>query len=56
MEDDVLEELFLYIKYVNAQESTLSSIEQQKEEYRNTYFSKDIKDKDTIHNSLAAEK
>jgi hypothetical protein len=58
MEDPVLEELFTYIKYVNAQESTLSSVEQQKEDYRNTYFSKDIKEKDnTIANTvLVADK
>ena len=34
----------MYIKYVSAQEQSLNSIEQQKEDYRNTYFSKDIKD------------
>jgi len=41
---EVLDELSLYIKYVNAQETTLNEIEQQKEDYRNTYFTKDIKD------------
>ena len=41
---DILDELSLYVKYVNTQESTLNSIEQQKEDYRNTYFTKDIKD------------
>ncbi len=41
---EVLDELSSYINYVNTQESTLSLIEQQKENYRNTYFSKDIKD------------
>jgi hypothetical protein len=35
----------LFIKYVNTQEQTLNNIERQKEDYRNTYFSKDIKDK-----------
>jgi hypothetical protein len=39
-----IEELNDYIKYVNTQEKTLNYIEQQKESYRNTYFSKDIKD------------
>ena len=39
-----IEELNEYIKYVNTQEKTLNYIEQQKESYRNTYFSKDIKD------------
>ena len=41
---DILNELFTYIKYVNTQENTLNSIEKQKEDYKNTYFSKDIKD------------
>jgi len=38
--------LYLYIKYVNTQEQTLNTIELQKENYRNTYFSKDTKIKD----------
>jgi hypothetical protein len=41
---DVLDELSIYVKYVNTQESTLNKIEQEKEDYKNTYFSKDIKD------------
>jgi len=44
LKKDILDELSVYIKYVNAQESTLNEIEKQKEDYRNTYFSKDIKD------------
>jgi hypothetical protein len=44
LKKDVLDELSMYVKYVNTQESTLNKIEQQKEDYRNTYFSKDIKD------------
>jgi hypothetical protein len=44
LKKEVLDELSTYIKYVNTQESTLNLIEQQKEDYRNTYFSKDIKD------------
>jgi hypothetical protein len=39
-----IEELNDYIKYVNTQEKTLNYIEQQKESYRNIYFSKDNKD------------
>jgi len=39
-----IEELLFYIKYVNTQENVLHNIEQQKEEYKNAYFSKDIKD------------
>jgi len=41
---DILEEIVVYINYVNTQELTLNNVEQQKEEYKNTYFSKDIKD------------
>jgi hypothetical protein len=41
---EVLDELAVYIKYVNAQESNLNIAEQQKLDYRNTYFTKDIKD------------
>lgn len=41
---DIIDELNIYIKYVRTQEITLNSIEQQKEDYKNTYFSKDIKD------------
>ena len=44
LKKNVLDDLSLYVKYVNAQENTLNVIEQQKEDYRNTYFSKDIKD------------
>jgi hypothetical protein len=45
LDKEIIDELNLFIKYVNTQEQTLNSIEQQKEDYRNTYFSKDIKDK-----------
>jgi hypothetical protein len=41
---NIINELNVYIKYVNTQEIALNSIEQQKEDYRNTYFAKDIKD------------
>ena len=44
LKKEIIEELNSYIRYVNAQENTLNSIEQQKEDYRNTYFLKDIKD------------
>jgi hypothetical protein len=45
---EIVEQLNDYINYVNTQESALNSIEKQKESYRNTYFSKDIKDKNSI--------
>ena len=41
---EFLEELSVYINYVNSQEVSLHKIEQQKEEYKNTFFTKDIKD------------
>lgn len=45
IDKEIMDKLTFYIKYVNAQEQNLNSIEQQKEDFRNTYFSKDIKDK-----------
>ena len=48
---DIINELYIYIKYVNAQELALNSIEQQKEDYKNTYFTKDIKDNSKILNN-----
>ena len=47
---EILDELNVYINYVKTQEITLNSIEQQKEDYKNTYFSKDIKDNNKILN------
>ena len=44
LKSHILDELILYIKYVNTQEYTLNEVEKQKENYKNTYFSKDIKD------------
>jgi len=41
---DVLDELNMYIKYVNTQEITLHQVEQQKENFKNIYFTKDNKD------------
>jgi hypothetical protein len=44
LKKEVLDEMSSFIKYVNTQESALNAVEKQKEEYRNAYFSKDIKD------------
>jgi hypothetical protein len=41
---EILDEISSYINYVNTQETALNNIEKQKTEYKNTYFSKDIKD------------
>jgi hypothetical protein len=38
----VLDELSLFVKYVNTQETNLNSIERQKEDYKNAFFNKDI--------------
>lgn len=42
---EILEELQVYIKYVNTQELNLNKIEKEKESYKNIYFTKDNKDK-----------
>jgi hypothetical protein len=42
----VVDELNLYIHYVNTQEITLGAVEKQKEEFKNIYFTKDNKDKE----------
>lgn len=44
LKKNVLDEISMYVKYVNMQENTLNETEKQKEDYRNTYFSKDNKD------------
>jgi len=41
---EILDEISVYISYVNTQEISLHKIEKQKEDYKNTYFTKDIKD------------
>jgi hypothetical protein len=41
---EVLDELSIYIKYVNTQETSLNEAEKKKDTYRNTYFAKDIRD------------
>ena len=40
----ILKELMLYIKYVNTQETYLNNVEQEKENYKNTFFLKGNKD------------
>jgi len=41
---EVIFDLQNYIKYVNTQENTLNQIEKEKEKFKTTYFTKDIKD------------
>jgi Ni,Fe-hydrogenase III component G len=38
LKKDILDELMLYIKYVNTQEINLNIAEKQKSDYRNTFF------------------
>ncbi len=45
LKKELLDDLNDYIKYVNTQEVTLHQVEKEKEDYKNTYFTKDIKDK-----------
>ena len=51
LKKEIIDELNIYIKYVKTQELTLNAVEKQKEEYKNTYFTKDIKDNSKIFNS-----
>ena len=48
LKKDILDEISTYINYVNTQEVTLHQVEKEKETYKNTYFTKDIKDKNKI--------
>ena len=51
----IIEELLVYIQYVNTQEIELNNIEKQKQDYKNKYFLKDNKDNttNTINNKYA---
>lgn len=44
LEDDILDELAVYIKYVDTQEIDLNNFEQEKEKYKNIFFIKDNKE------------
>jgi hypothetical protein len=44
LDASTLQELRVYIKYVNTQEIYLNNVEQEKEKYKNTFFLKDNKD------------
>jgi NTP pyrophosphatase (non-canonical NTP hydrolase) len=48
LKKEIIDELIIYMNYVNKQEITLHKVEQQKEDYKNTYFSKDIKDNSKV--------
>jgi methionine aminopeptidase len=44
LKKEIIDELQLYIHYVSTQEDTLDQVEQQKESFKNIYFTKDNKD------------
>lgn len=41
---EIIDELEMYIHYVHSQEDTLHQVEQQKESFKNIYFTKDNKE------------
>jgi hypothetical protein len=45
LDDDIIDEVKMYINYVQTQEINLSSVEIQKENFKNIYFTKDNKEK-----------
>lgn len=45
LKKEVLDDLHLYIKYVSSQESALNVVEQQKTDYKNTFFNDNLNDK-----------
>jgi hypothetical protein len=53
LSSEIMNELKIYINYVNAQEINLNSIEQQKENFKSIYFAKDNKE-NNIKNSKYA--
>jgi len=61
VEASIINQLKVYIDYVNTQEINLNEIEKQKEEFKNIYFTKDNKDtfgknsKKPISNALTSE-
>lgn len=44
LKKEIIDELNIFITYVNTQESALHKVEQQKETFKNIYFTKDNKD------------
>ena len=51
--NNIIEELKVYINYVNTQEIELNQTEQEKENYKNIYFVKDNKDNIGLKNNHA---
>ena len=44
LDENILKEITLYLDYIKNQEKNLIEIEQQKEDFKNTYFSNNIKE------------
>jgi hypothetical protein len=44
VKNEIIDEMKVYINYVNAQEMTLFQLEEEKEKFKNIYFTKDNKD------------
>jgi len=53
LSNEIINELKIYINYVNAQEINLNNIEQQKETFKSIYFAKDNKDNNVKNNKYA---
>ena len=55
LSDTIINEMLVYIKYVNAQEVELNDIEQKKNDYKNIFFVKDNKDNMTNKSSTQSK-
>lgn len=44
LNSDIIKELFIYVNYVNEQEDNLNKIELNQQNYKKTYFEKDVKE------------
>lgn len=53
LSSDIINELKMYMNYVNTQEINLNFLEQQKENFKNIYFAKDNKDNNVKNNKYA---
>ena len=54
VKNEIIEEIKVYINYVNAQEMTLFQLEEEKEKFKNIYFTKDNKDMKNSNTKLNA--
>jgi len=44
LDPQIIKELFMYVNYVSEQENNLTEIERQQDDFKKTYFEKEIKD------------